>query len=57
MIVYLLITDEAASEAVDVYLGRDDAEAALRAALDDEPGWQEILHVEKAELAATWSPN
>jgi len=37
VIVYLLITDEASSEAVDVYLRRDDAEAALRAALDDEP--------------------
>jgi hypothetical protein len=57
VIVYLLISDEAPSEAVDVYLRRDDAEAALRAALDDEPEWQENLHVEKAELTAAWSPN
>ncbi len=57
MIVYLLITDKAPSEAVDVYLRRDEAEAAVRAALDDEPGWQDILHVEKAELTAAWSPN
>lgn len=57
MIVHLLITDEAPSEAVDVYLRRDDAEAALRAALDDEPEWQDILHVEKVELTPAWSPN
>lgn len=54
---YVLITDEAASKAVDVYGRRDDVEGALHAALQDEPDEQNALHVEKAVLAPAWSPN
>jgi hypothetical protein len=37
-------------QAVDVFLRREDALAALEDAITDEPGWMEILYVAPIEL-------
>jgi hypothetical protein len=38
------------SEAIDLFLREEDAEAALEDALRDEPGWAGTLSVEPVEL-------
>ena len=38
------------SEAIDLFLREEDAEAALSDALHDEPGWAGTLTVEPIEL-------
>jgi hypothetical protein len=47
---YALDTADAASEAVDVFLRRADAEAALAAVLRDEPESRDLLGVVEIEL-------
>ncbi len=42
---YALVTTESPEEAVDVFLRREDAEAALEDALRDEPGSAGVLTV------------
>jgi hypothetical protein len=38
------------SEAIDLFLREEDAQAALEDALQDEPGWAGTLTVEPSEL-------
>jgi hypothetical protein len=38
------------SEAIDLFLREEDAQAALENALNDEPGWDGTLTVEPIEL-------
>jgi hypothetical protein len=38
------------SEAIDLFLREEDAQAALEDALNDEPGWTGTLTVEPIEL-------
>jgi hypothetical protein len=40
------------SEAIDVFLSREDAEDALAGCLRDEPEWQWLLRIEEIELVA-----
>ena len=45
-------------EAIDVFVRRDDAEAALEDCLSDESEWRGLLRVEAVELSADFvSPN
>jgi hypothetical protein len=44
-------------EAIDVYLGEDDAHRALDECLHDEPEWAGLLHVDEVELSTENSPN
>jgi hypothetical protein len=44
-------------QAVDVFLRREDAFAALEDAIKDKPNWAEILFVVPIELEETASPN
>jgi hypothetical protein len=46
---YALVTADD-PEAVDVFLRRGDAEAALAGCLRDEPEWADVLSVEEIEL-------
>jgi hypothetical protein len=39
------------TEAIDVFLSREEAEDALANCLRDEPGWRGLLRVEEIELA------
>lgn len=52
---WALVSSEA-RETVDVYLRREDAEADLRAAVEDVPEWAAILRVEPFEVGEA-SPN
>jgi hypothetical protein len=54
---YALVSAWAPEEVVDVFLRREDAEAALQAALWDEPEWATILSVEPVELVGETSLN
>jgi hypothetical protein len=47
---YALVTADAADEAVDVFLRRADAEAALSAVLRDEPESRDLMSVVEIEL-------
>jgi hypothetical protein len=47
---YALVTADAASEAVDVFLRRADAETPLAAVLRDEPESRDLLSVVEIEL-------
>ncbi len=38
------------SEAIDVFLREEDAQAALEDAIRGEPGWAGVLRVEEVEL-------
>ena len=44
------MTAESPDEAVDVFLRRDEADAAPTDCLRDEPGWVEVLSVVPLEL-------
>jgi hypothetical protein len=44
-------------EAIDVYLGEQDAQRALEDCLRDEPQWRGLLNVAVVELSAETSPN
>jgi hypothetical protein len=50
LLVYALITAESPEEAVDVFLRREDAEAALAGCLQDEPDWRDVLSIVPIEL-------
>lgn len=47
---FALVTAESPHEAVDVFLRREDADAALAECLRDEPGWVDVLSVVPIEL-------
>jgi hypothetical protein len=47
---YALVTALDSDEAVDVFLRREDAEAALAGCLRDEPSWIDVLSVVGIEL-------
>jgi hypothetical protein len=47
---YALVTVLDPDEAVDVFLRREDAGAALAGCLRDEPEWQDVLSVVPIEL-------
>jgi hypothetical protein len=38
------------TEAIDIFLREEDAEAALANCLTDEPGWKDVLRVVPIEL-------
>ncbi len=38
------------SESIDLFLREEDAQAALKDALRDEPGWVGLLYVEPVQL-------
>jgi hypothetical protein len=55
---YALVTSDAADEAVDEFLRRADAEAALAAVVRDEPESRDLLSVVEIELdGRDMSPN
>ncbi len=47
---YALVTAESPEEAVDVFIRREDADAALADCLRDQPAWADVLSVVPIEL-------
>jgi hypothetical protein len=50
---FVLVSDLASKEAVEVFLREEDALAALDAAVADVPQWVDVLHVEAVDLDET----
>jgi hypothetical protein len=49
VLVYALVSSQA-RDAVELYVRREDAQAALLDALEDVPEWQDVLRVEAVVL-------
>lgn len=49
MLAYALV-EVGDQEAIDLFLSRDEAEAALEECIRDEPQWQSMLRIVKVEL-------
>ncbi len=47
---FALVSDLVPSEAVELYLRKEDAIDAMNAAITDEPQWVDVLHVEAVDL-------
>jgi hypothetical protein len=56
MQVYALI-QKSDSQAIDVFLSKEDAERALADCLGDEPDWVDLLGIEAVDLDVTLSVN
>ena len=52
MQVYALTSTRLPCETLDLFLTREAAEAELREILEDEPGWVDVLRVERIQLDA-----
>jgi hypothetical protein len=49
VVLYAVVSDEI-QRVIEFFLERHEAEAMLVRVLTDEPGWRDILHVERIEL-------
>jgi hypothetical protein len=49
VVLYAVVSDEI-QRVIEFFLERHEAEAMLVRVLNDEPGWRDILHVERIEL-------
>jgi hypothetical protein len=56
VILYGLVTN-VVDEAVDFFFTEEEAEAALRRVLEDEPNWRNIVRIDRIELEGVSSLN